>query len=384
MNKFTDISAISSSFNAPGGRVLIGIDGYVDEVWQVVESRADNDNYTIFKRFRQFGEHLLKYDEGGMAAEIIRKRRIYGGFTANTGNASICLGVGTVLLSMFGKDVTDPVFSCFDRNNDEARIVSIGDPAVCHIFEFDDGKMMFPYNKAVNDLDWGFLTNAVPLDLLQQIMREADIIALGYWSNMHAFDDLVVKFYDILSGGDGNQQDILIGGGKRQRMFFDFADIRKREIKALDDTLSMLGGIGESLPMTLSLNEHEADLLFSHLDEPFSMEAFQAEESAKRVREKTGLDEIVVHTPHFALSASLSEGVISMPQKYCNNPARTTGAGDTFNGAYISAYAKKLAARERLAVSNATVGFFIRNGYAPNKEEMLMEIEEMHGEIGAF
>ena len=362
-----DINAISRRLNEPGGRITIGIDGFVDEVWQVVESRAGVNEYAIFNHIRRFGEHIAQRGEGGMANEIIRKRRGYGGFTANTGNAITCFGVETVMLALFGKNTIDPVFEPLDGTG-AARVISIGEPAVCHIFEFDDGKAMFPYNKAISDLDWQYLIKALPLDTLKQCMGGADIIAIGYWSNMPAFDDLVLKICANL-----------LNAAKQQRMFFDLADITKRDKTALLNTLSTLGDLNAKIPMTLSLNEHEAERLFSYMGERFSMEAGYAAESAERVRQKTGLAEIVVHTPNFALAASRFEGTVTVRQQYCNNPVRTAGAGDTFNGGYMVAAVKKLPVRERLAVANATTGFFIKNGYAPNQEEVTDEIQLYYG-----
>ena len=358
-----DVDAISSRLREPGGKVTLGIDGYVDEVWQVVESRTGIDEYSTFSEIRLFGERIAKCGKGGMANEIVQKRRVSGGFTANTGGALLGLGIETVMLAMFGKDMLDPVFEPFES---KARIISVGDPAICHIFEFDDGKAMFPYNKSLLQLDWRYLTGVLSLDVLRKSIQRSDIIALGYWSNMPSFDELVM-----------NIAENLLDKGVRQRMFFDFADIRKRNVCALENTLKVLAGLCDIIPVTLSLNENEAELIFSHFGENFPSEARQTAESAERVRRKASLDEIVVHTRYFAASASSVDGIAAAPQVYRKNPVRTAGAGDTFNGGYIAAYVKKMPVCERLAVGNACAGLYVQNGYAPKQSEIVDELNTM-------
>jgi len=54
-------------------------------------------------------------------------------------------------------------------------------------------------------------------------------------------------------------------------MFFDFADIRKRDRRSLDTTLAKLAELNARAPMTLSLNENEAQQLFANFSEPFDL-----------------------------------------------------------------------------------------------------------------
>ena len=343
------------------GNISLGVDGYVDEVWQVVESRSGRDSYALYNKMRDLGETIVKCGEGGLAREIIRKRRTYGGFTGNTGKAIGRLGLRPTMIGMYGKDSYDPAFEPF---HDMCKLISVGDPAICHIFEFADGKAMFPYMENILDFNWQTLINVIGFDRAREIFINSDIIALGYWSSMPSFDNFVSSLCENF-----------IKGGRCRQLFFDFADMRKRDKKSLKYTLEHLAALNKTVPMTLSLNENEAELLFSYYGEHFC--ETQLEKSAARVREQIGLSEIVIHTPHVAAAASAEDGTAIVAQHYCQNAVITAGAGDTFNGGYMAASLGGLGLSERLIVANATAGFYVGNGYAPDVDDLVDKLRSI-------
>ena len=342
-------------------RTTFGLDGFVDEVWQVLAKRTGRTDYVLFERMRDFAKSVYDIGEGGYANEIIRKRRSNGGFVTNTGNAAGRLGANPTFVGMFGKNNIDPVFEKFKK---AYNLISVADPAICQIFEFTDGKLMLPYIEVAMDFTWEALCASIPWEKLAAAM-DADIVAIGYWSQLPDFDNIIT----------GLCKNFLIGG-RCKRLFYDFADLRKRDRKSLEQTLKILASFNDKIPMSLSLNEHEAGLLFSYNNQNFDWgNPESACENIAYVHEKIGLDELIVHTPYFAVAATAMEGVEVVMQRYCNNPVITTGAGDNFNGGYIAAsLAGTLTLKERLLVGNAATGFYIRNGYSPDKSEMLSEI----------
>ena len=357
---------IARYFGNLRGKITLGIDGYIDEVYQIVDTRISLTEYTVFSKMGRFAERILACGGGGLGNEIVRKRRSFGGFTANTGNAAARLGVDTVMLALYGKERLDPVFECFGKM---CKVISIGEPALSHIYEFDDGKLMLPYIADIMNFDWETLTGALSVEELKAIFNDSDVIAIGYWSGMPAFDEIVTNLCEQV-----------IADGQNKRMFFDFADTKKRDKKSLRDTLTVLARLNGIIPMTLSMNEHESADVFRFFGEDFSYEdPGNICDIIERVRLKTGLDELVVHTPRYAAAASAREGAAAVPQEYCVNPVRTTGAGDTFNGGYMSACLKDLSAAERLAAANCATGFFIRNGYAPDRHEIAAEVRRVYG-----
>jgi sugar/nucleoside kinase (ribokinase family) len=129
--------------------------------------------------------------------------------------------------------------------------------------------------------------------------------------------------------------------------------------------------------MTLSVNENEAAQLCGNYNEVFKEEAPEA--GIVRVREKTGLDELVIHTPRLAVCSSAAEGVATSDQTFCVSPVITAGAGDTFNAGYIAATLAGLNAKERLISANAAAYYYVSNGGAPGRKELTCEINGIVG-----
>ena len=334
----------------------------MDEVWQVVDKRTSVSEYSVINKMRQFGERIVNCGEGGVSNEIVRKRRSFGGFTANTGSAVSRLGVETTMIGLFGKDRMDPVFEPLGQSG---KTISVGNPAVTMIYEFGDGKVMLPYTSEIAGFCWDILINEIEPDTLRQIFGDCDIVAAGYWTLVPSFNDLVDKYVNKL-----------IKGGRTKRMFFDFADTKKRDKKSLDETLAILCNLqSESgLKMTLSLNEHEAEDVFTHYGFEFKMEPGVISGEIEKARRRTGLDELIVHTPHFAVLAESGGEITCVNQNFVENPVRTTGAGDTFNGGYIAASLKNLSPAERLAVANLTTELFVLNGESPDSKTLVEEL----------
>jgi sugar/nucleoside kinase (ribokinase family) len=349
------------------GKVVLGIDGIIDEVWQVLETRVSKNEFKTIDKMKKFGEIIVNRAEGGMANELIKKRRICGGFTANTGRAVGNLKLSTTMLGMYGKDAIDPIY---DEFKDKCTLISLGNPALCNVLEFPDGKIMLPYIKELLDFEWMDLINILGHEKLKSIFGNADIVSLGYWSNMPAFNELITNIHENY-----------FTENHPKRLFFDFANIKKRSVEALKETIDVLGALNNKIPVTLSLNEHEAVLLFSYFGEELADDIAEVAKTAATLRSKINFDEIIIHTPYYSMAVSQSENIGVAVQDYSSNPVRTAGAGDTFNGAYIAACLKDLKINERLAIANATTSFYVNNGFPPNRENLIKEIKRIREKL---
>ncbi|MCL2422152.1 MAG: PfkB family carbohydrate kinase, partial [Defluviitaleaceae bacterium] len=334
-----DKQKIASRLENLDGSISMFADGFIDEQWSLVGSRASFEEVNILSKMTQFADRINAVGSGGMGIELIKKRVVFGGFTANIGFAAATLGVNTVMAGLFGDGAVEPVFEPLQKIS---RMITIGKSSITHALEFDDGKILMTDMEAVLGVRWNKIVDALGMDEVIKIITASDIIGVGYWSLMPAFDDIVEQICGIIP------QD-----GKNRRFFYDFADFSRRDEASLVKTLNKLSDLNKKVPMTLSVNEHEGAVIFKLYNEIFDNVGKDMADKTERVRERMGLDELVIHTPHFAAMASQSMGAAVVSQGYVEKPVRTAGAGDTFNGGYIAATLAGLDAAERLYTANA-------------------------------
>jgi hypothetical protein len=345
------------------GKILLGCDGFVDETYEIVEVRKSQSEFTPMKKLKQFGELLVARADGGVGLELVPKRRCEGGFAINTGRVAACLGLMPRLPGLYGSPTIDPAYEQF---KDICELASLGDPALTIALEFSDGKVLMSNLEAVSSLTWADFETHFGAEKLKEMFAGVDILGLGYWSLTSNFDDLLngfMKQYETIT--------------PPRRMFFDFADIKKKSSESFIKSLELIKTFNSRIPMTFSLNEHEVLELFSRIgvERPELTPATIASALAV-AREKIGFDELIVHTPEFAAASSASEGEAFALQERQSNVIRLAGAGDSFNGGYLCASLGDLPLKERLVVANAVTAFFVTHATPPNKEELIAQIEK--------
>ena len=354
--KDVDIKKAIEMLGASKSKFTLLADGFIDEVWEIVDFRKSLTEVEVYKRMNQFADRITGSGSGGVGLEVISKRRTIGGFTSNTGFALGRMGADTTLIGLYGKDGLDPVF---DDLGKLCRMESIDDASLTIIFEFDDGKVMLSDMQGIQHITWKSVVEKLGKAKVTELISKADIIGVGYWSLFPAFDEIVQEIYALM------EKESRMG-----RFFFDFADFRKKDEESLLSTLKMLAKLNEKMKMTLSVNEHEAQMLFELYGESFDDEGQSLEEKTEVVRAKVGLDELVVHTPHYATAAISGAKTAFAHSLFCEKPVRTAGGGDTFNAGYMAAHAAGLDTFERLNLANAAVGYFLRNGIGPDIQQL--------------
>ncbi|MFA6959727.1 MAG: PfkB family carbohydrate kinase [Opitutaceae bacterium] len=345
------------------GKVLLGCDGFVDETYEIVEVRKSPSEFVPMHRLKQFGELLVARADGGVGVELVPKRRCEGGFAINTGRVAACLGLKPCLPGLYGKETIDPAYHQFQ---DICQLLSLGNPALTIALEFGDGKVLMSNLEAVSSLTWDDVKNHFGESKLKELFSGVDILGLGYWSLTANFDGLFQGFMEQYKTAT-----------PPRRMFFDFADIKKKSSESFIKSLEMIRSYNSKIPMTFSLNEHEVMELFSRtgVESPELKPAAIA--SALTVaRKKIGFDELVVHTPEFGAASSAKEGEAYALQDRQTKVVRLAGAGDSFNGGYLCASLGDLPLKQRLVVANAVTAYFVTHATAPTKEQLLVQIEK--------
>jgi sugar/nucleoside kinase (ribokinase family) len=355
-----DKKKVIESLKNSTAAITMFADGFVDEVWEIVNERTSLKEFSVYSRMNRFADRITSSGSGGVGLELVKKRRAFGGFTANIGFAAARLGVDTAMVGVYGEDALDPIF---DEVAEICGVYSLAAPAITHVFEFDDGKILMSHMEAVQDISWQSIVDKLGMEKLTELLAKSDMLGVGYWSLLPAFDEIVMQVFTNLP------QD-----GKQRRFFFDFADFRKKDEASLDYSMKLLKRLNEKIPMMLSVNEHEAAVLFELHGRTLDGDAGSLPEKTEYVRKQMGLDEFVVHTPHYAVAACSAEAPAYAPSVFVEKPVRSAGAGDTFNGGYAAAKLAGLDISERLFAANANVRFFLKNGFAPDLDEMLGEM----------
>lgn len=359
----TDIKKYVDYINNLSGSILLGCDGFVDETYEIVEVRKSQTDFTAMESLNDFGELIVARAGGSLGVEIVPKRRCEGGFGINTGRIAACLGLKPVLPGLYGAKEIDPAYEEF---KDSCVLTSLGDPALTLAFEFQNGKLLMSDLGAVSNLKWADFEKHFGEEKIKELFADVDILGLGYWSLTSNFDDLFMGFmkqYETLKAP--------------KRMFFDFADIKKKSSESFIKSLEMIRQYNSKIPMAFSLNHHEIMELCSRIGvecAEATPEAFAA--ALPIARDKIGFDELVVHTPDFAVASSTAEGEAIAMQERQTNVIRLAGAGDSFNGGYICASLGDLPIKQRLAMANATTAFFVTQGTGPTKEQLIAQIEK--------
>lgn len=345
------------------GKILLGCDGFVDETYQLVDERRTPTEFTPINRLKDFGELLVKRADGGVGIEIVPKRRCEGGFAINTGRVAGILGLRPTLPGLFGAAEIDPAFKEFEGITE---MVSLGDPALTLAFEFADGKLLMSNVQAVSNLSWEQIEERIPEDKLKAMFADVDILGLGYWSLTANFDGLFNGFMARYENAK-----------PPRRMFFDFADLKKKSHDSFLESLELIRKHNQRIPMTFSLNEHEVLELLSRFGVALSGKTPEAMASAlAEAREKINIDELVVHTPEFAAASRAGEGEAVAMQERQTDIVRLAGAGDSFNGGYLCASLGDLPMKKRLVMANATTAFFVTRGTTPTRRELIAQIEK--------
>ena len=339
------------------GKILLGCDGFVDETYEIVEVRRSQSDFTAMKKLRQFGELLVERADGGVGLELVPKRRCEGGFAINTGRVAAFLGLKPSLPGLYGNQSIDPAYHEFEEN---CNLLSLGDPALTIALEFGDGKVLMSNLEAVSNLTWGQFKTHFGDEKLKEMFTGVDILGLGYWSLTADFDGIFQGFMD--------QYETLT---PPRRMFFDFADIKKKSSESFIKSLELIKSYNSKIRMTFSLNEHEVFELCARVGVERPDLTPAAITSALTI-----VRELVVHTPEFAAASNASEGEAYAIQDRQSNVIRLAGAGDSFNGGFLCASLGDLPLKERLVVANAVTAFFVTHATAPNKQELLAQIEK--------
>jgi len=351
--------------------MIIGLDGFVDEIIHVVDQRQDFNTFSRVQTIGALGERIQR--AAGLSAniEFVVAQTKLGGNGPILSNALIEAGVKLTYVGALGKPI-HPVFQPMAGKSE--KVYSLCDPGHTDALEFTDGKLMLGKITVLNELTWDNFKGALgtPAEIAAMI-QEVNLFGMENWTmnpGMSAiWEGMVNEVFPLL----GQKPD-----DKKTIAFFDLADPEKRTKDDILLAMALISKFERKFQTILGLNEKE----LYEIAEVFGVTPAESlpadkrlEQAARAVYDKLAIHCLVVHPTKEAVCC-IGDRFSRVAGPYCPNPVLTTGAGDNFNAGFCLGQALGLTGEEALAVGVATSGYYVRNARSPK----FGELQEFLGE----
>lgn len=340
-----------------GIKVLMGFDGFVDEVVHVVGKRYDSEHYERLNYMEEYGKKICKAAGLSLNIELLPVQKKLGGNGPIMANSLAAHGCGVTYIGALGKENIHPVFQ---RMAEKVKTISISDPGHTDAIEFLDGKIISCKLETLKDVNWENLKAHIDVETLAGYMDESDLIGFENWTLVvgttdiwqHIIEEVVPKLKNM----------------ERKVLFVDLADPEKRDKEDLRKALKCLEQFELRFETTLGLNEKEA----YEIAGLFGKEKSQFEnilDVAKFLKQEIKISTIVLHPVKQACAIG-EGGAFLVDGPYCGAPKLTTGAGDNFNAGFVLGRMLGLGLKESLITGVANSGFYVRNARSAEYEEL--------------
>lgn len=319
------------------GRALFGFDGYIDSLYAVVERTDDRGNPSVFQTSDAFLRCLMQLQGQSAERELLLKSRRAGGNAPLSAMAAGALGVDAHCVGYVGQEE-------FARIG--CRMTSLGAPAECIALEFANCKWMLSCCESLHAFTARGLERQLGREALCRLLEQVELIALLNWAampeNAGVVQMLLEDYWERAALGS-------------KTFFVDFSDISSQAERTIARTMDVLGRLSRRAHVVVSVNLHEAQSIAQ------AGTSAGEETLLRRIHERTGAQEIVLHAMDHALC--LEDGVLAGCRgAYHPAPVITTGGGDHFNGGYCAARLANLPAPQRLALATCTALYYVAHG----------------------
>ncbi|MHA1725066.1 MAG: hypothetical protein ACTSYC_02495 [Promethearchaeota archaeon] len=345
----------------PKRTTFLGFDGFVDYLYTLAKSRKSLMEWEKMESMKTLAQLISEISGSSTNIEIILKRKVSGGFVANTCKAMSGLGVKVNVIGAFGYPKINEVFHDF-ITNERINVISFCNPAITIGLEFNDGKIMFSNFENLYKIKWEFIVERVGIQALMDNISPSDIIGMGYWSTIPRFENLWKAFIEQICPS--------IPRLEKKLFLIDLADIKKKSKNEILKMVKILKKLNEFIPVVLSLNDQEAIDISKALDEVKTLDPKKKnfEDFIKGgflINQELNLSYLIIHSPHFA-TISTPNDHYWVSEAFTSHPSYTTSAGDHFNAGMVVGLSCDLRPPEAILLGNALTSIFIRTGLSPN------------------
>lgn len=339
----------------PKAKCLIGFDGYVDELYSVVQKRNSQEDFAAFGTIGEFGKRIM--DAAGKSAdiEIVPQRISIGGNAPLLAGALAELHYDTVCIGQMDvENGSNP----FNEMNPSCRRVSIGRASRTIALEFRDGKIMLG-NLLGSYTGWEEIREKAGKNNLMYMAEESRLIGIVNWSGMYRMNKILKGLYEEILI-------LLIEKGMEKDLFLDLADPSARSGEDLEELFRLVREISAVHRITMGMNENEA----AQIGKKFCGEDAALEEAGEAMRAGLGLYQLVIHTNRMAYG--FREGEVRMfSGMHVEHPIQTTGAGDHFNAGFCLGMLEGRSLQESLVLGQAMASFYVGTGKTADREGLV-------------
>jgi hypothetical protein len=343
----------------PGFRMLVGFDGFVDEILRVIDKRLSADEYLLLETLSDLGNRISQAAGHSTNLELLVERVKLGGNGPIMTGALAALGLSVTCVGPLGKPTLHPVFA---ELAERAELISLGEPAHTDALEFTDGKLMLGKLEPLHAVTWEALLQAVGPDRLTQLLTQSSAVALVNWTMLPFLSDIWEHLLEVLAASPPPP-------GERW-YFFDLADPEKRDEADLRSALQQIRRFQAWARTILGLNEKEGFQVGYALgytggnrrrDDVCAVAAY--------IQEQLQIDTVVVHPRPYAVVAT-SAGLTDVDGSYTDRPRISTGAGDHFNAGFCLGRLLGLPDDEVLTLASGVSGHYVQTGRSPSIPEL--------------
>ncbi len=330
--------------------VLVGFDGFVDNILYAVDKRYDKSSYKRIETIEDFGKRILAAKGKSTNIELVSQKIKMGGNAPLMANPFLNYNISVSFMGAIGKPEIEPVFKDFYQKCSFA--LSLENPGYTQALEFNDGKIMLGQMNHLFNVNWQNIKENLSEDKIKNLVLNSSLFAFTNWTMLPGLNSIIKGFSEYFT--------------QNPHVFIDLADPQKRTQKDLSEILMLLKEISQKSKIIFGMNKKESE----QIAEVLNIDVEDLSERADAIREHLNLDTVLLHSLKFAIVSTKGKSVyLSAP--YEPKPLLTTGAGDTLNGGFCSAILYGLLPEEALAVALFTVGYYVRKGYSPNKNQLI-------------
>jgi hypothetical protein len=333
---------------------FVGLDGFVDEIIQVVDKRDNAETFQRLPTIAKLAGRLAGAAGKSTNIELVNQVTKLGGNGPIMANALASFGLQVVYLGTLGYPTLHPIFNPFAQC---AEVHSIAEPGHTDALEFEDGKIMLGKHYPLKEVTWENIKTRFGRDKFLAKFQDADLVGFVNWTMLPYMSDLWAALLQELCPSLN---------GPRRKIFFDLADPEKRTPKDIVRALDLIVCFEKYFDVLLGLNEKEAGEVGDVLGIISSDRTPEGlGQLAAGINRALPVNTVVVHPVAYALA--VGQGVVSLVEgPFIAKPLITTGAGDHFNSGFCLGKLLGFDNEFCVLVGVTTSGHYVRTGQSPS------------------